>query len=174
MTAKDIGVTALIAGMVGLTVAHLGARISWAEAAKPPGVSELEVGDELPAVFVRDLEDGDDQSALVPLARRRCQLIVAFSPTCPYCKAAAVAEALLPDGGAIPTTWVMLHDNPSLGNDFLESVREESIVVYSEAAGDSLRVSAVPAAFLVGPDDVLKDVFPYQGDEPRAALLDRC
>jgi hypothetical protein len=174
MNRKDAGGVIVVVALIGLTTANLWERVAALKASTPPEISALQVGDRLPVLKATVLDPSGPARTPIELRRGICQLIVAFSPTCPYCKLAAAAEALLPDGAEIPTTWIMLHGNGAIGTGFRAELRAESALVFGDSAGLDLQVEVIPAGFLVGPDDLIRKVFVYRGDEPRQDLMEEC
>jgi hypothetical protein len=101
-------------------------------------------------------------------------MIVSFSPDCPFCKLAADRErALERDGSYRRVTWVTDKDAPSLAM-FVHQLSPRSHYVVSAELFQALSVRAVPGLYLVDPQDHLRWVGPYRGDEPESLLMKRC
>lgn len=107
------------------------------------------------------------------LDRATCQVIVAFDPSCPFCRQAADEEARVSSEDRLPTTWVAPGD--SIGAiRYRDYVGEGTRVTKSSRAWEELKVQGVPAGFLLDVTGAVRYVWPYRGMEGRKELEARC
>lgn len=152
-----MGHKTLIATLVLLTGLHLAVagkrRQDVAEATR---VSTLAINVRLPAFSRREAG---------------CRVYVAFHSTCPFCRDAAAKEASHPQ--YLPTTWIAAPDDVDW-RSYVPRVHSQSVVVLDPDLYSLLEVRAVPAGFLVDEGGVVRWVWPYQGSETAAFLLEKC
>lgn len=151
---------AYIGGLVAITVGHLAYRQM--QEAGPTEVSIRSVPFAIGELGLQGVEGERDWGP--------CQILVFFRPTCPFCDLAARAESERSDL-TLPRTWVTETEAEAL--EFEGRPATSSALGWSRAAADVLGVQAVPAAFLVADDQVLRH-WTYQGDESDTGLVSDC
>ncbi|HEX2077613.1 MAG TPA: hypothetical protein VHG08_07880 [Longimicrobium sp.] len=154
--------------IVAVTVVHLGYRVVSARGNEMITVSDLAVGQPFPALAMQPLEEGVPLPASAP-----CEVVVVFNPFCRHCHTAANAEKYRYSAANLPTTWVsVLSSKPAV--DFRYALTPASRLVFVPEVVKTLKLSATPAAFLVGPDRRIRDVWTYSGEESHAELREKC
>lgn len=172
MITHNRGLT-LTVTLTALTVANAVHAIRSTRQSLITVVSTLSVGDTLHA-FDADLHLADSMHhVLWPAEQKRCQLLVAFSSSCPFCKQAALREKTNESISMLPVTWV--GNSLDLGiRSFVQSVRPSTTVVESDSAWTMMGIKAVPTAVLTDKAGVVRRVFTYRGDESGYGLLREC
>lgn len=89
----------ILAGLLTLTAVHVAWRALPSHRA-PLSVADFSVGQPIPEFTTELLGVGPRTGAAVP--RTGCRVIVAFSSTCPHCKAGLVALSTLPQPPRFP------------------------------------------------------------------------
>lgn len=139
---------------------------------EPVNVTTFDVGDRIQNFEVKEIGPGPVAPRPL-LASASCQLIVVFSPSCPYCHKAALEEQSDNQEDRLPTTWVT--DESEIGHEsFIELVHPESSVAIHPEALKRLKIQAVPAVILVGEDGVVLDHYAYSGTEDHEELRAQC
>ena len=129
--------------------------------------TQLEVGDRVIAPSLASVLDRSADGTT-------CELVIAFSPDCPHCRAAAVAEqANGRTGPYAQSTWIAEVDSERM-DAFAEVMSASSVLEISPDVFASLEVTAVPAAFLLDDDNVIRWRGPYRGSESGDELAARC
>ena len=157
-----------------ITALHVSYRTGQHSGPASTGVSDLILGTRIgPIQETAVLQEGVAQAGQAQ-DTSLCRVIVAFSPTCPHCIAAAQAEAeRVPNALRLPITWVASLEPQDL-QTFTPHVRKSSRVSSSSNAFEVLQVKAVPAGFLVDSDQTVKYSWVYSGQENHQSLLSRC
>jgi hypothetical protein len=129
--------------------------------------TRLEVGDRVISPSLPGIIQAGDEEAT-------CSLVIAFSPDCPHCRAAAVAErASERTGSYAQSTWIAEVESERMGA-FADVMSSTSALEISGEVFASLEVTAVPAAFLIDDDNVIRWRGPYTGSESGQELAARC
>lgn len=139
---------------------------------KPNGVtiSDLPIGSLLPKVAYKAV----NASADTTLSHwQGCRVLVVFSPECPHCQAAAMRQAGDTANLGLPTAWLSDSDSLAVGG-FVHAVGGKVPVFVATGAMRAFMVRAVPAAFLVTPEDRIALVFPYSRPVPSGRLTPYC
>ena len=165
----DIAVVGLVViGVVDFT------RRSLKESSSPAlEVSKLTSGSRFPSLEVAAL---DEASARAGLPRSGCRAIVVFSTRCPHCRVAAVRDVENTSANRIPVAWIASAQD-SVGPEYRKYVRSDSPMfrfVNDSVATAQLLLKAVPAVFLVGPDETVRRVSVFTGQENHAQLREDC
>ena len=151
--------------LIAATSAHAFYRIG----TRPTGallVSTLEIGQPVPKLAIQPL------IPQLPIVSG-CRIIVVFSPACPHCHSAKQAEARSTQLHRLPTTWLAA-ENDSATIAFGRGMHADSRLGFAASAKKKLRIQAVPAAFLVDPEDVVRNIWVYQGTEDHDDLRKNC
>jgi hypothetical protein len=73
----------------------------------------------------------------------------------------------------LPVTWLAA-ESDSATTAFGTAMHPRSGLDYAPDVKRKLKIQAVPAAFLVGSDDVVRAVWVYHGDENHDELREKC
>lgn len=167
--AKSISTTTLL--FISATALHAAYRAGRLRTASAPvEVSSLRPGAVMPSfesVTIKPSASGAD------LASPICRVAVVFNPTCPHCHEAAARAKAANKPDRIPTTWISTVDD-SGAQRFATIVPDADAVVVSDVAGSALQINAVPARFLIGADNRIRDIAAYTGREADSTLKRQC
>jgi hypothetical protein len=103
----------------------------------------------------------------------RCKMIIVFDPQCPHSSRAATRALENIRTLGFPQIWVGPTDGQVAGAPFVQ-LSSEVHMFWATSIFDSLKIKAVPAAFLVGGDGIILRVWPYTGEETRKELNTWC
>jgi len=146
-----------VAILTVLTVINV-VRLNREPEPEPIVVSGRSVGTRLPGLVSREAG---------------CRVLVVFRSDCPFCKAAAAREVTTHEQDHLPTKWVAAPDDVAW-ESYRDRVHPSSSVELDAGLYSLLEVQAVPAGFLIDGEGVLRRAWPYQGNEVRAELEERC
>ena len=100
----------------------------------------------------------------------QCRIVVAFDPACPFCNRAAVLDADRDEELPFPTVWMSETEAQA---ELFRSRHPDLEIVAEATAYKALQVEAVPAAFLLSDQEVLK-VWRFTGEEEARDVLADC
>jgi hypothetical protein len=152
----------VLALLVVSTAAHATYRIG--TRGGPMLVSMFEPGREFPRQF---------RPELTAMSSPDCRIFVAYASACPYCRDAAYLEAASDEQNRMAVTWISMQADSTEGA-FRQLLRPESHLLLASDTKAKLKIQAVPAAFLVDRNDIVREVWVYSGDESHVELRERC
>ena len=156
----------MVPAVVGLTLLHLGLRLSARDGAEPVLVSPLEAGDQIEASNLVSSE-----AAALPA--ETCLQIIVFSPDCPFCQKAADRERkTLTEASLDRRLWYTDSETAQLPYFISEHLHRQPGI--SADLVRALKIQAVPALFVLSPEGEIRWVGAYYGDETDQELSDRC
>jgi hypothetical protein len=151
---------ALIAVLASITLLHVAFRVGQALEADDYRVSDVDPGE------IVELGRASSETT-----SESCSIVVLFSPTCPHCHSAAGAEAARSHSLILPTFWIT-EPTPEAGS-FENRIAAESTLLILPDAFSLFRIRAVPAAFLMRGDTVVRH-WAYSGRESHESLSQQC
>jgi hypothetical protein len=154
----------MVPALVGLTLVHLGIRLSARADGQPAFVSSLRAGD---AVKGAVLPSGADEGS------QACLQVIVFSPDCPFCQHAADRESkTLTEASRERRLWFTDSETARLPHFVAEKLHRQPGI--SAELVQALEVRAVPALFVLSPGGEIRWVGAYYGDETDQELRTRC
>ena len=139
---------AILGALCGLTWANV-ALSGGGGASEVIVPSLLEVGDSLPELRLRE---------------ERCQIIVAFRASCPFCGAAAQRERERGGtGSSFPITWVAPTDDID-AETYREKIHADSELLVSDEVYSLMQVQAVPLSLAIDEDGIVRALGAYSGE----------
>jgi len=146
-----------------LSLLHLGFRhVRSGSSAAPSRVSALSAGAILSLAMT--------EAGRAP----GCQLVVSFQPECPFCRNAAERRRAAPAKRQSEVIWITDDWSPAVAEFVATFTDANTRVVVDDTAFRALHVRAVPGLYVLGPEDQLRWVGPYRGDEDDELLAFRC
>ena len=115
---------------------------------------------------------GEETTTPIFPSWEECTLVVAVDPACPHCRTAIRRRYGLETESAFPVTW-LTKSKEYVFQEMRDSIRPEDRLVVQEEAFMSLKVEAVPAAFLAANGRLL-DLWPFRGGDTDTELAQKC